>query len=186
MIKNITTIITTALECKAQEYVEPSPLVTTHITTATSLSPEMFKPVENIPTRNKPKGGLWCSPKLPEGGCVWTSWCESEDFRVPEDHWKGFEIKGNAGYSVLRITDPSEIAPNFVLSCTYTNDPRLDFEMLAKHYDCIEVTSEALAFSGYFGLFSMWDVETTLWLTDNWHVVGPVSFPATKSLYLDD
>jgi hypothetical protein len=137
------------------------------------FDPALFKPVANIPYRNKPSGGCWFSPirttrRLdgyePYG---WAEWVVDNDFRTirPEER-REFVIEGK----ILVIDgdiDPADIPAIIPPGLHPRDNYGPDFEFLVElGYDAILLTQEGLrrfhlVSGGGFELYG-WDCESVL------------------------
>ena len=113
---------------------------------------------QNI-TFTKPYGGLWASRENDPNG--WKSWCESERFMLDTfDRYFRFTLKENA--KVLRLIHEDQLIDLPKLH-PYNHHDRsaecyLNFEMLAKEYDAIEVTNIGRLYWPLYG----WDCNSIL------------------------
>ncbi len=124
--------------------------------------PEMFEPIKNN-NWEKPKGGLWTSPKKSKWG--WKDWCKAENYMECLDE-NSFILKLNDNAKILKIDNledfknaPLVPALKNPFQCYY-----LDFEEIAKSYDAIWITDTAvfsLRMNREFSLYS-WDCESVL------------------------
>ena len=106
----------------------------------TSFDKEKFIPIKNRQLFVKPIGGLWASDVKAKFG--WKDWCEAEHFR---------DCKKENSFTFVLSKDAKVLEINSVqqLTClpqreepygfAYTQWVLLDFELLSKIYDAIEL-----------------------------------------------
>lgn len=142
------------------------------------IDPDKFRTIKNIPTRNKPKGGLWTSPEDSEWG--WKDFVINEKFQESKylgkvtlitlkSDAKIYKIQNKEDYLKCPLRD-REMDISFELDAIYSKLQYIDFEKLSEEYDALWVTKEVLNVLGTFGVlddFSLgplygWDVETVL------------------------
>ena len=110
-------------------------------------------------TFTKPCGGLWASRE--NDPCGWKRWCEKEEFRLDTfDRYFRFTLKENA--KVLRLIHEDQLIDLPKLH-PYNHHERfaeciLNFEMLAKEYDAIEVINIGRFYWPLYG----WDCNSIL------------------------
>jgi hypothetical protein len=153
-----------------------------HISHAAALA-EQVAAVENdddMPTRKKPKYGLWTSSwRQVSQDSGWIEWCRGSDFtEVEKGYWflltpredvKLYEINTYAdlerlvreyGYETRMYQKLREAMPHDV-----SNYLALDFERLAREYDGVHLTERGNArlHLSYPLDLNSWDSESTLW-----------------------
>ena len=143
-----------------------------------------FKPIKNVPGRNKPDGGLWASP-VDGDGDTWAAWCEREGFRHHEDDdFFEFKLADNARVlKIASIADAKKIpmqwdnpeCVNHSLGRWLLRDKEIfedtnwwdgwkpDFEKLSERYDAIEYICNHETYNALLG----WDVDSLLVLNPN-------------------
>ena len=128
--------------------------------------PEIFVPIQNLPMRNKPQGGLWASRIDAEFG--WRDWCKETGFCL-EHLNRSFEftISDDANkieiHSVLDLQKlPQQKKPNRM----FENWFMPDFEsLLAQKCDAIELFLSD-DHELYFKLYG-WDCDCILVMNPN-------------------
>ena len=118
---------------------------------------KQFVDISNCEYRPKPNGGLWASPIDSEFG--WKQWCDSNKFReCTESDSFTFTLKPEANILVIDSVDNLKELPqvksDFVIPMWYM----LDFEVLSKKYDAIEVRISC-DYNLYFKLYG-WDCDS--------------------------
>jgi len=148
------------------------------------FSPQDFKPIKNIPARNKPDGGLWASPSE-ENAHTWVAWAKKEGFKeYNEDDYFEFELSDNARILTIKGIEDADKIPmqwdneqcvNHRLGRWLLDDKERfeayqhqtdwypDFETIAKYYDAIffEENYET------HNVMSGWDSDSLLVLNPN-------------------
>lgn len=142
------------------------------------IDPEKFRTIKNIPTRNKPSGGLWTSPE--NSNLSWKDFVINESFQESRYLNKLTLITLKSDVKIYKIQNkddyfkcPLRDKENDFFGGLETNHSKLqfiDFEKLSKDYDALWITEEALNVLGTFeilddfvlGPLYGWDVETVL------------------------
>lgn len=132
------------------------------------LKREYFKPPRNIGFV-KPGGGLWACRYTPGEDylCDWHYWCESEGFSGKCDKGVLFNIKFNSRiYVINSYRDLENLMGKYEYmgNRDYKFFSCLDFELLSKDFDAIELTSLGQVetrFSEPYNLYG-WDVASIL------------------------
>ena len=142
------------------------------------IDPDKFRTSKNIPTRNKPKGGLWTSPEDSEWG--WKDFVINEKFQESKYLGKVTLITLKSDTKIYKIQNKDDYLKcplrdrkgdiSFELDTIYSKLRYIDFEKLSEEYDALWVTREVLDVLGTFGTlddFELgplygWDVETVL------------------------
>ena len=123
---------------------------------ASCYDPDKFKPISDVPFRNKPKGGLWTSPVVTQYG--WREWCKEESYGRTE---VSFEVIFSG--RVLRINSVADMdALHWIdIDGIYF----ISFQAMCAggfYYDAIHLTvkgQEETRFSHPKSLYG-WDCET--------------------------
>lgn len=130
---------------------------------ATKFNKELFNDIKTNRT-NKPSGGLWTSPI--DSNRSWYDWCERSDFSTG-DNSLSFELE--VGGKILEINSVNDFEDKYLVKTFMDHGLidtiHIDFELIAKDYDCIYVTEKAIdeTFGKYFELnLYGWDCETVL------------------------
>lgn len=126
-----------------------------------------FDEIANIPTRNKPKGGLWTSPIDSNYG--WKDWCVDGNF-VDCSKDASFEITLEENASILVINDILDLEEfNWIIDKEWNWLNGIDFEELKTRYDAVHLTESGnWNTRGYEekNLYG-WDCESILILNKN-------------------
>lgn len=126
--------------------------------------PKVFQPIQNIPFRNKPNGGLWASRKDARFG--WKEWSEENEFHL-EGLNRSFEFVLSDNANVMEIHSVSDLKKlpqqdiSGILSLFVSKSIFLDFEKILKSgVDAIELfLSDDMAL--YYKLYG-WDCDCIL------------------------
>ena len=136
---------------------------------AEKYDPTKFKAIMNRRNFTKPYGGLWASEVQAESS--WKDWCEGESFALDTlDKHFDFILREDA--RVLRFEDSWQ-AKLFKKDCPvflrhenpFETAMILDFELLAKHYDAVEINAGSNA--DLYQLFYSWDCDSILILNQD-------------------
>lgn len=125
---------------------------------ADCYKPEMFRPISDVPFRNKPQGGLWTSPVDSEYG--WKDWAEDNDYG---DLTKHFELEFQG--TVLKIDSVADM--NELPWIEVNGSHFISFQALCAmwfSYDAIHLTAKGerdTRFSHPRDLYG-WDCESVL------------------------
>lgn len=123
------------------------------------FSPDLIKPIKNIPYFCKPLGGFWASRIDAVYG--WRQWCDGEDEPWAEGTPFIFSLKEDT--KVLHIRSVADIPDHYIdpnTPCSIIRTVILDFEKLAKEYDAIEI--DAGRDSQLYYAFYGWDCDSIL------------------------
>lgn len=118
----------------------------------------IFRPISDVPFRNKPRGGLWTSPVGSEHG--WAEWCAAEVFGELE---KSFEIQFEGRLLVIDGVEDMMSMP--WIACNGTSF--ISFQALCAigfTYDAIHLTIKGERETRYTFPESLygWDCESVL------------------------
>lgn len=130
-----------------------------------NFDPGQFCPVINY--WNKPRGGLWLSPKNSAAG--WVQWCKQNDFQR-SDFKKSFCAKVRPGFDILIIDSPNDMRKLPVIGNDY--DTCIDFQgLLQTGTSGVYLTEKGLYSTHLIGIEGLsvglygWDCESLLLLT---------------------
>jgi len=96
---------------------------------------DLFKPITNRASRNKPNGGLWTSPI--DSHHSWNEWTIDNDF-MKSNMFFTVTLKNHA--RILRVDSKEDLKDFTWIETEYM--PYIDFECLLPYYDAIWLTSE--------------------------------------------
>lgn len=128
-----------------------------------SLEKDKFNNVTNI-GRNKPIGGLWCSPYTPNesSDSPWIEFCRTEEFCSEDELNRGIiiNLKDNINLLIIdKLNDLEKILEEYSINvCRYTS--YLDFEKLSDKYDGVYLSDNG-QWETRLSLYG-WDVESLL------------------------
>jgi hypothetical protein len=151
-----------------------------------TYDPSKFEPITNKPFDNKPNGGLWTSPFIPDKGSEWIEWCKEENFGMGG---KGspmsiLKVKDDGKFLLINtLKDLIEALKAFQLKTyqskllgrsSFLNDPVLDYESLARCVDGVYLTKAGQGATRLSGIEDVsraslygWDCETVLIMNQN-------------------
>jgi hypothetical protein len=150
--------------------------------------------IRNITNHPKPDGGFWTSTELSPGRSQWTEWLEAEARRKPETAWglepdpnaRIFHVRSREDEQFLRSKYPAVAEDEIGKILRSFGSNVIDWERVAKDYDAVNYQPFAgIDDSGEMSAFSMWDVESTLWMRWSFlsiEQVGPECRPTLRAL----
>lgn len=127
----------------------------------TQFEKDKFLPIRNRQMFVKPAGGLWASDIKAKYG--WKDWCEAEQFRDCKKE-KSFTFVLSKDAKVLEINSVQQLTclPQIedTIGFSFSQWILLDFEMLSKMYDAIELNISN-DYDLYWKLYG-WDCDSIL------------------------
>ncbi len=158
---------------------------------------EELAPIENLPRRNKPKGGVWTSTYTPDSEycSAWIQWCVWEEMCK----WVGGEedctvLTVERDARVYEIDSQGDLLKLYGRErwrrklSSYLEEYIPDFEALAKAIDGIHLTEKGqretrlIPGSNLYG----WDTESTIWFRDAFEDARPLSEEEERSCVLKE
>lgn len=121
------------------------------------FDPLKFVPVQNLPHRNKPKGGLWASSTRTDYG--WYEWSrDNDDFgHCRFTNAFTFELAPETRVLNLKTTEDVKKAAQIGHPTVFGGLLCLDFEAIAKRYDVIDFSVAQL-----YMIMWGWDCDSVL------------------------
>lgn len=151
----------------------------------------------------KANGGLYTSTYLGQSlGSEWLQWCLANEFHLPESEtWNGWLLKINPKakiYVVDTVEDMHFLYDTFGYNLIEgTKLEWIDFNLMAKHYDGLHLTSRGQAVTRHPNFFELrasdmdknmrnfygWDVESTHLFRNVFEVVKKVKLRIKQNEY---
>jgi len=127
----------------------------------THYKPDLFKPICDVPFRNKPQGGLWTSPVDSEYG--WEDWSKDNDYGDLTNHFDLY-FEGTV-FEIDSVEDMNNLP--------WIEDESMHFvsfePLVFMGYDAIHLTDKGQADTRFTHPKSLygWDCETVLVMNPN-------------------